>query len=100
MFGSMPHWELYSLYDHDDDLRSEKDIRNFRQEAFRQRIFIEQQNYEILRLQAELTLLRGSKYDWAKLSWKLVQDFKAGKQSKEDFIEEYERYMHDEVRIV
>lgn len=95
----MPHWELYSLYEDDDEIMSERDILNFRQELFRQRIFIERQNYEIHRLQTENTLLRGSKYTWTELMWKLVQDFKAGKQSKEDFIEDYERYMKGMVRI-
>ena len=97
---SMQHWELYSLYETGEELYTEKDMRNIRQEAFRQRIFIEELRAEIHRLKKENALLRGSKYNWANLMWKLVQDFKHGKQSKEDFIEEYERYMHDEVRIV
>ena len=100
MFGSMPHWELYSLYEHDDDLQSERDIMNFRQEVFRQRIFIERQNYEILRLQAELTLLRGSKYNWANLMWKLVKDFREGKQTKEEFLDEFDRIREGMCRIL
>lgn len=53
------HGEEYSLYDHVDDIYYEKDIENLRQEVIRQRLYIDKQQYEINKLQAEITLLNG-----------------------------------------
>ena len=53
------HWELYSLYIHPDDIRAERDIEELKREVFRQRVFIEQQDAKIHKLEAELVFLRG-----------------------------------------
>lgn len=81
----------YSLYDNSYDFYDETDIAEIKREAIRQRHFIEQQDYEIHRLQTENTFLRMNALNWEGLMWKLVKDFKAGKQSKEDFLAEFNR---------
>lgn len=53
------HGELYSLYDHWDDIYYETDIETLRQEVIRQRLYIDKQQYEVNKLAAEVTLLRG-----------------------------------------
>lgn len=53
------HAEQYSLYDHMDDIYYEKDIETLRQEVIRQRLYIDKQQYEINKLQADITLLNG-----------------------------------------
>lgn len=49
----------YSLYEVSDDVRIEKDIDNLKQEVLRQRIVIQTQNAEIVKLRGEIALLDG-----------------------------------------
>ena len=49
----------YSLYEHTDDVRYEKDLQELKREVLRQRIYIEQQHAEIHKLNTEIALLRG-----------------------------------------
>lgn len=89
----------YSLYDNTLDLVCEKDVAELKRECMRQRIYIEQLAEEKRKAEAEAVMMKHSKLNWSKLAWSLVKDFKAGKQSKEDFLAEYERVMEGMVRI-
>lgn len=81
----------YSLYDSDWDLRYEKDLGEIRRECLRQRVFIERLNTEKHKAEFEVHLRKMHELHWSTLMWKLVKDFREGKQSKEDFLKEFDR---------
>ena len=90
----------YSRYDNRDDLRNEADIEAVKSEAMRQRVYIEQLHSELAKAKAELTLLKHSKLNWESLMWKLIKDFREGKQSKAEFLADFDRVTQGMVRIV
>lgn len=90
----------YSRYDNRDDLRNEADIEAVKSEAMRQRAYIEQLHSELAKAKAEITLLKHSKWNWELLMWKLIKNFREGKQSKEEFLADFDRVTQGMVRFV
>ena len=90
--SGIEHWELYSNYTHYDDIRSERDISELRQEVIRQRIYIDQLTDERNKAQANYTLLyHQAKYDWDSLMYKLVERLRSGEQSVGEFLANWDR---------
>lgn len=83
--------EDYSLFACSDDLHYEKDYSTIKQEMFRQRIYIEELLYKLRHAEARAVLERGNRYAWDKLMWRLIEDYKQGNQTKEEFIAEFQR---------
>lgn len=90
----------YSLYDNRYDFESENDPEELKRECMRQHIFIERLYAEKNKAEFETHLMKMSKLNWSNLMWKLVKDFREGKQTKEEFLDEFDRIREGMCRIL